>query len=332
MSYKSVVEWLSSQENLSVRYLTARYLTMKKLSKKEMISLRAEMLKWKPLKNLIALQNKDGSFRSYKKEPPGYATFTALCLMERCGMDIGDEPVSKALAYLAEHHINNGALSINTGGSGIIPCYLGMVTKSIIKMGGGGEPSVEESICWLTDHQRFDHKKTRAGGKKKWPFRSVVNYGCWSSVSCYHGVACAFGAFAAIPLEHRSRTVNERILSSLKYLEIHRVYMKSNLEKPIFRHTTEFFLNGNYRRNLIDVLESIADADKQLIENVWVRNAVEAVDNLSEDGKVILVKNYPTGLIDPLPFEEVGKPSRFLTYQWLMVKKKFGLINDKTNN
>jgi hypothetical protein len=326
MPTKTVIEWLSSPENPPVHYLTARNLNPKKISKNEMNSLRTDMLKWKPLKKILALQEKNGSFSSYKNEPPAYATFIALSLMERCGMDTGDGPVSKALAYLTEHHIGNGALSINTGGSGIIPCYLGLATKSIIKMGGFGEPSVEESIRWLCDHQRFDHKKTRAGGKKKWPFKSVVNYGCWSSVSCYHGVVGAFAVLSAISPEHRSKTVNERIQASLEYLRIHRVYLKSKVEKPIFRHTTEFFLNGNYRQNLIDVLDGIADADKRLIGDEWIRNAVDTVDNLTNDGKVALVKNYPTGLIDPLPFEETGKPSRFLTYQWLIVKKKFGLM------
>lgn len=102
-------------------------------------------------------------------------------------------------------------------------------------------------------------------------------------------------------------------------------FKKSERDKPLFRHLTQFFLFGGYRSHLIDVLEAVANADPTLAETYWVRTAISVVDGQTVDGKVVLAKNYPTKLVDPLPFEPVGKPSRFLTYQWLRVKEKFGL-------
>ena len=89
----------------------------------------------------------------------------------------------------------------------------------------------------------------------------------------------------------------------------------------------QYFLHGGYRFHLVDILEGLADYDPMLIKKEWVQEAVEALAATSKDGKINLVRNYPNYLIEPCPLEEVGKASRFLTYQWLRVKKKFGILD-----
>ena len=105
--------------------------------------------------------------------------------------------------------------------------------------------------------------------------RHPVNYGCWDSVSCYHGVAGAFRAFAAIPVEHRTPEITERLEQALEYLRIHRLYKRSTLDKPLFRHLTQFFLVGDYRSDLLDMLQGLADADPSLIGEEWVAAAYD---------------------------------------------------------
>lgn len=321
----SLLEWLSSPENPPVRYLTALNLAPQQASARARETLRREMLAWEPLKKVLALQLEDGSFPSLEKTPTASPTYAALCLMERCGMDITDEPVARALAYVADRHAKKGAFSYTTGACGILPCYVGIATAALIRMGACNAPAVQASVQWIVDHQRFDHKATRAGGAKEWPYSAPRHARCWESVSCYHGVVATFRALAALPTERRSPEVRTRLGQAIQYLRVHRGYKKSKEDKPLFRHMTQFFIFGSHRSNLIDVLEGIADAEPQLIQEVWVREAVEVVDPLADSGKIVLVKNYPTKLIAPFPFEPTGQPSRFLTYQWLRVKQKFGL-------
>ena len=222
-------------------------------------------------------------------------------------------------------HVVKGAYSQNTGGSGILPCYLGYFVPIIAAVAGPDVEPVRTSVDWLLRHQRFDHKETRAGGDEEWPFRTPINYGCWFSVSCYHGVAAALRAIASIPAAGRPDVDRRRLDEAVAYLRIHRVYKKSAVDKPLFRHLTQFFLHGGYRFHLIDVLEGLAWTDPALGRQEWVAEAIEAVDALAPDGRIRLVKNYPTHLIDPIPLEPVGEPSRFLTYQWLRTKRRFGL-------
>ena len=321
--HATLLDWLSSPDNPPVRYLTARDLLEARPSSEVLEELRAAILEWEPLRMVLDPQKDDGAFPFTQKTPTAQPTFTALNLMHRCGLDMTDEPVARAVDHLSDHHLGKGALSYTTGGSGILPCYIGVVTTALIGMGAWETDVVQSSIQWLIDHQRFDHKDTRAGGPESWPYRAPVNYGCWESVSCYHGVAGAFRAFAAIPAEHRTPAVTERLEQALEYLRIHRLYKRSALDKPLFRFMTEFFLVGDYRSDLLDMLQGIADADPALIDEEWVHEAFEDMEAHTDDDKVTLVKNYGRRLIDPIPFEPVGAPSRFLTYQWLRIRNAF---------
>ncbi len=325
MPSSHILDWLLSPENPATQYLTARDLVRPRPSARELKALHAKMLAWEPLGQILSLQRDDGSFPAKQKGSPE-TTYIALRLMSRCGMGAKDDHVSRAVGYLRARHLGNGAFSHNTGGSGILPCYVGLYSMDLSAMLGVEAPCVTSSLKWIVDHQRFDHRRTRGGGDQKWPYRVVDNYGgCWHSVSCYHGVVATLGALAAVPPASRTRAQAARVQAALRYLAIHRGLKKSSEDKPLFRHLTQFFLFGGYRSHLIDVLDAVANADSTLAQTEWVREAISVVDEHAVDGKIILAKNYPTNLVDPLPFERIGQPSRFLSYQWLRVKQRFGL-------
>ena len=319
-----VLSWLTSAENPVARYLTMRDLVPTRPSQAELARLKGDALNWGSLRQLLSLQQADGSFPYRTKTPTAQPTFSALAIMARCGLDVDDEPVARTLNYLTENHLKEGAFSYQgRSGSGVLPCYVGEVALALIRMGGCRLPVVNDLVQWILDYQRFDHKDTRAGGEKKWPYKAVDNHGgCWWSVSCYHGVALTFRALAAIPPEERSPEVRGRLAAALEYLRIHRGYKRTSVEKPLFRHLTRFFFAGDYRSHLIDILEGVADADPGLAAEDWVQQAITAAEALTESGKVPLVTNYAKALMDPLPFETVGEPSRFLTLQWLQVLRK----------
>ena len=177
----------------------------------------------------------------------------------------------------------------------------------------------------LVDHQRFDSHTSKAGGEHPWPYRAPSNYGCWESLSCYHGVAGAFRALAAIPPAQRSTDVQARLDEAIDYLRPRRLYKKRHTDQPLFRHMKQPFLVGDYRFDLLDMLDGIADADPELVHEDWVAEAVDDMRDLATDGRVVLAKNYGRKLIDPIPLEPVGQPSRFLTYQWLRTQRLLGL-------
>lgn len=313
--------WLTSPSSPPVRYLTVRDLSEPRPSSIALEGLRRQVFAWEPLRQILRLQLDDGSFPVGQKTRTAQPGFSALYLMQRCGMTIDDEPVERLVQYLTDKHLSKGAVSYTSGGSGVLPCYVGVVTATLVKMNAFDTPLVQGSLGWLVDHQRFDHRSMRAGGQSIWPYRAPANYGCWDSVSCYHGVAGAFRAFAAIPAHRRSPGVVERLEEAMRYLEMHRLYKKSSVDAPLFRHMTQFCLVGDYRSNLLDMLGALADFDPRVGRYEWVTDALRDMNRLAPEGRVPLVKNYGRKLIDPIPLETVGLPSRFLTYQWLMIQR-----------
>ncbi len=207
-----------------------------------------------------------------------------------------------------------------------MPCYVGTVTLALIKMGALDTALAQSSIGWLVAHQRFDTRTVRAGGGQTWPYKAPDNYGCWESVSCYHGVAAAFRALAAIPPNRRTSDVQARLEEAIEYLRPRHLYKKTSADRPLFRHMTQPFLVGDYRSDLLNMLSGVADAHPTLAGEAWVAEAVHDMNALSVDGRVVLAKNYGRKLIDPIPLEAVGEPSPFLTYQWLRTQRLLGLI------
>jgi hypothetical protein len=317
-----LLAWLSSPANPPVRYVTARDLLDSPVPPQALHELHRAAIAWGPLQEILALQKPDGGFPGREAQQTARATFWALRLMARCGLDVGDEPVARALRFLMANHLH-GALSYSRGGSGVLPCYVGVTVATLIRLGALETDLVQWSLRWLVDHQRFDHKSTRAGGGGLWPYRAPANFGCWESVSCYHGVAASFRAFAAVPPPHRSIAIWQRLDEAINYLEIHRLYKKSSSDRPLFRSMTQLSLIADYRSDLLDMLTAVADADPGLISRDWVEEAVTEMDALTTGGKVTLAKNYGKKLIEVVPFEPVGEPSRFLTMEWLRTKRAF---------
>lgn len=303
-----------------MRYLVARDLLDPPPAPAVLARRRGEILGWGPLRQVLDLQQPDGGFPESGRTQTARPTFWALGLMQRCGLAIEDEPVRRAVDHLEQRYASAGPVSYRHGASGVLPCYAGVVTVTLIKLGAGDRDFVQASLDWLVDHQRFDDKQARAGGTGEWPYRTPANFGCWDSVSCYHGVAAAFRALAAVPPAARSARQRQRLDEALAYLARRRLFRKSSSDKPLFRHLLQPFLVGDYRAHLLDMLEGIADADPGLMAEPWVTESVAAMDALTDDGRVPLAKNYGRALIDPIPLETVGEPSRFLTYQWLRVR------------
>jgi hypothetical protein len=137
-------------------------------------------------------------------------------------------------------------------------------------------------------------------------------------------VAGALRALAAVPAGQRTADVGQRFDQAAEYLRIHRLYKSSKTGRPLFRHMNQPFLIGDYRTDLLDMLQGIADADPALASKDWVQAAVSDRRELAPGGRVVLTKNYGKRLIDPIPFEQLGQPSGFLTYQRTLIQRILG--------
>lgn len=314
---KEIQNWLMSEDSPPpVRYLTILNIIKEPVSDDRHTS-KEDVLNWPPLKRIMELQQEDGGFPVTQKGKPGIPTFFALILMSKCGLDCSDEPVRRAIEYIEKNYSLNNVISWNSGGSGILPCYAGVTASHISRMSCGRNDLVNGVADWIVKHQRYDHKDTRAGGDEEWNFCGPSNFGCWQSVSCYHGVVASLSLLASIPSAFRTPEIRSRIKEALRYLEIHRVFRKTKSGEPMFRHMTNFFIFGQWRMNLLDIVETILDAEPETAAAPWLHEALEEIDRHCVEGRIIHKTEYRTFLVDPPEFESTGVPSYFLTYQWL---------------
>jgi hypothetical protein len=284
---------------------------------------RLSALTWDPLVRILALQRQDGGFGRPTRPDDARATIWALVLLERCGLELTDDPVDRAVQYLQAHHVAHDSFSYLPGATGVLPCYLGTLTTTLLRMGGVDLPIVQGSLRWLVEHQRFDHGELHGGSTTPWANRAPANFGCWQTVSCFHGVAGAFRAFAAVPAHRREEGISARLEDALTHLRLRRLYRHTRSDKPLFAHLLTPFLVGDYRADLLDLLHGVAEADPRLGREDWVAEAIADMTALAPGGRVPLVRNYGKRLVSPIPLEQVGDDSRFLSLEWREVRQAF---------
>ncbi len=323
LGYKNdIIDWLmSSSSPPPVRFQTSIEFSSEGSEGSGTVT-RADIKDWHPLKKVLDLQNSDGGFPVTQKGKPGIPTLYALILMSKCGLDCSDEPVRKAIEYIKNNHTLDGVISWNSGGSGILPCYAGVTASHIAKMSCGKNDLVNRVAEWIVNYQRFDHKEDRAGGDENWSFHGPSNFGCWQSVSCYHGVVASLALLSSIPLDFRTSEIKSRIKDALRYLEIHKVFRKTTTGEPMFRHLTNFFIFGQWRMNLLDIVEIILDAEPEIAGDQWIQDAIYEIDRHTVEGRILHKTDYRTFLDDPIELEPMGVPSFFLTLQWMKIQKK----------
>lgn len=101
-----------------MRYLTVRDVVGRRVTEGALIAMRDAISTWEPLARILALQRANGSFSSNGNPLDARRTFWALLPMQRCGLDITDEPVARAVDHLAARHLSTGAVGVTAPYSG----------------------------------------------------------------------------------------------------------------------------------------------------------------------------------------------------------------------
>ena len=104
------------------------------------------MFGWPPLIEILARQRADGAFGAPGKRADARATLWALCLLRRCGCTVDDEPVARAVEALERDHVHDGVLTYLSGGSGVLPRYLGVGVAALLGLGATESPLVWASV------------------------------------------------------------------------------------------------------------------------------------------------------------------------------------------
>ncbi len=333
--------WLVEESNPSVRYYILTDLLEEKGNSKEVSEARSAIMENDPVKKILAQQNADGSFLTEKmkqKSPtidpkngyqPKYrGTIWQAIFLAQLGADSNDLRIKKLGEYILRTNYYPeikviGLRFLHTKKEiTTIPCYVSNMIWSLSKLGFYKDYRVQNSIKWLLKYQRFDDGDFKT--PDEWPYRGRADR-CFGKHTCYIGCTQALKAMTSIPEKDRTKEINGFIQKAIKFILLHKIYMKSHgKERPIKRDYEFLTFPSYYYDDILEILNSL------LFFKVKDRSMDSAMQLVLEkrqaSGKWLLERTIRPSALHA-KFEEKGSESKWITFNVLSMLKKYSEIN-----
>ncbi len=323
----SVMAWLLSADDLSVRYFTLTSLLGKPFDDQEVRLAQKDIMEKGLVPKILASQNEDGSWgipeKFYQLKYTG--TVWTLLLLAELAADPLDIRIQKACEFILWHSQNpetagfsyTSSAKTGTGlASGVIPCLTGNMVYSLIKLGYLQDSRLQQAISWINTCQRADDGINKAPEGAMYQRYEM----CWGRHSCHMGVAKALKALAAIPPSARSPETEGKLDELAEYFLLHHLYKKSHNLAEISRPGwLKLGFPLMYQTDILELLGIFADLGR------WDQRLEDALDLIKSkqlpDGTWNL-ENSNNGKMQ-VRIEQKGKPSRWITLKALKVLDSF---------
>jgi hypothetical protein len=141
--------------------------------------------------------------------------------------------IKEQCEYLLENsqERQDGGFSQNTAaktGGGriteVIPCLTGNMVWSLIHFEYLDDPRLQKGIEWINRFMRFNDGV--ADDPQVPPYDHYEM--CWGAHTCHMGVVKALKAFSAVPIERRTKEINDTIQKATEFILIHHIYKRSH--------------------------------------------------------------------------------------------------------
>ncbi len=188
------VDWLLSGEPF-VRYRTLVDLLGRQQDDEDVLATKRSIPEHGLIEQIFDTRNEDGYWGSprdiYKWWPRKDTTSRMLGILADFGFTKGDERVARACEYVFSTQLPSGGFGCAPPPSPY-PCFTGILTESLAKLGYGSDSRLKEAYGWLTARQRIDGGfwcKTTGlpGGPRE------------EEPSCAFATLCVLGALAQDP-------------------------------------------------------------------------------------------------------------------------------------
>jgi hypothetical protein len=217
MSHTAPVDWLLEPENPSARYLALTALLGRRHDAPEVIVAQNAIPNWGPAKAMLDAQWPAGY---WMRPGTGYsprhkATVWQVIFLAALGTPCTDA-LHRACTYVLDHsRLPDGRFSAYKTAKGAITCLNGNLVRAMLQL-GYRDPRLEESLEALAEMAARDEFRCRfnaIGVDKKSPAARMRD-----GLACAWGAIKALGAFAEVPPEQRSRTVQAAVEAGVEFL------------------------------------------------------------------------------------------------------------------
>lgn len=328
----SVLDWLSEDENPSVRYYTLIDLLDRPDDDPEVQAARRAIMTTGDVPKLLAGQMEGG----YWGTPEGFyhPAYTGavwrFMLLAEFGADGSDPRVRKTAEHLFERSQTPTGGFCGTDRSnpryserGML-CLTGNLAWSYLRLGYLDDPRLQRAIDWITKYLRFDD-----GEATQWPewLPQDPDDGCWGRHTCFRGVIACLQALAEIPSDRHSPQVQRVLANGVEFLLIHHVYKHSHdLSNPISSYTRigfPLFADNDLLRMLFFLTKSGVHDPRMQEANDCLAKKQTKSGLWKQQHEFPHNKRKPR--LSPIPITPKGQPDKWVTLKALTVLKRYGV-------
>ena len=305
--------WLLEESNPAVRYFTLSILQDRADDDPEVIATREAINQSEPVSRLLDAQRPAGHWDRDKRPYQGASKH--LITLEYLGYSGDDARVQKAIEYLfANAQMDDGAFTageLEQGRRWVVPCFTANAVHFLHWFGYGEDERTHRALNYLLQSQRDD------GG---WLCSERVK----KTHACFWATAKALRALEALAADQQVREVQVSCDMAVNLF----------LDNSLYRHHSEFGkVSPSWFQlarplfastDILEVLELVAPFvstdDERIQEGLQL-----VLGKQDSDGRWPAERQIPAKQTFPIPFEEAGQPSKWVTLSALGMLKRLYL-------
>lgn len=319
--------WLLEEENPSVRYFTLKDILDRPENDTAVQTARRSIMQSGLVPDILREQREPAYLQAY----PRFYTYKyrglvwSLIVLAELGAE-ADPYIKEQCEYLFEHsqERQDGGFAMNaaarTGGGRItevIPCLTGNMVWSLIHFGYLDDPRLQKGIDWITRFMRFNDGTEDAPQVP--PYDRYET--CWGAHTCHMGVVKALKGLSAIPVERRTKEINDTIQKAAEFLLIHHIHRRShNLNRTSKPGWLKFGFPLMYQTDALEILDILTGLG---IKDSRMEEAIDIVIAKQDDTGRWRVENTYNSERLLLPIGQKGEQSKWLTLRAVRVLKRY---------
>ncbi len=294
-------EWLLESSSPSVRYFTLSKILDRNEDDGEVMAAREAIEASEPVRKILESQRPQGYWDRDKR--PYHGVSKHLITLEHLGSRGEDERVRRAIEYLfANAQMDDGAFTageLEKGRSGVIPCFTANAVHFLHWFGYGQDPRTARALDYLLRTRRDD------GG---WLCFERVK----KTHACFWATAKVLRALEALPKREQTAEVQQAVQGAVDLFLSHGIYRHHSEFGKVSTVWFEFARPVFATTDVLEVLGLLAPFvspdDERIQEELEI-----VLGNQDDLGRWPAERKVRVRQTFPVPFEEVGQPSKWVT-------------------
>lgn len=319
--------WLLEEDNPSVRYFTLKNILDRPEDDKEVLTAKSEIMQTGIVPDILQRQSQKEYIQAYSRfyTDKYKGLVWSLITLAELGADVTPQ-IKEQCEYLFEYsqERQDGGFSqssaARTGGGRItevIPCLTGNMVWSLIHFGYLDDPRLQKGIDWITRFMRFNDGV--AYDPQVPPYDRYEM--CWGTHTCHMGVVKALKGLSAIPLERRTKEMNDTIQNAIDFILLHHIYKCShNLKRKSKPGWLKFGFPLMYQTDvleILDILTGLGTKESRMEDAIGI--VVEKQDDM---GRWKTENTYNSDRL-LIPYSQKDAQSKWITLRAMSVLKRY---------